>query len=67
MPGGLIKLPEFNTNVLSDENGRYRFSVKARRGQQVELLAQTNGYDSMERFVSLGNEHNDFTMQRTRR
>ena len=42
LPGVLIKLPEFNTNVLSDENGRYRFSVKARRGQQVELLAQTN-------------------------
>ena len=67
LPGVLIKLPEFNTNVLSDENGRYRFSVKARRGQQVELLAQKNGYDSMERFVSLGNEHTDFTMQRTRR
>lgn len=67
LPGVLIKLPEFNKSVVSDENGRYQFSVKARRGQQVELLAQKNGYESMERFVSLGNEHNDFTMQRTHR
>jgi len=66
LPGVVIKLPEFNKSVLSDENGRYQFSVKARRGQQVELLAEKNDYESMERFVSLGNEHNDFTMQRTR-
>lgn len=67
LPGVLIKLPEFNQSVVSDENGRYQFSVKAHQTQQVELLAEKNGYESMERFVSSGNEHNDFTMQRTRR
>ncbi len=67
LPGVLIKLPEFNKIVVSDENGRYQLSVKAHREQQVELLAEKNGYESMERFVSLGNQHNDFTMQRTRR
>jgi hypothetical protein len=63
----LVKLPDFKKSVMSDENGRYEFIVKARRGQQIELLAEKNDYESMERFVSLGNEHNDFTMQRTRR
>lgn len=67
LPGVLVKLPEFNKSVTSDENGRYQFSVKALRGQQVELLAEANDYEPMERFVSLGNEHNDFTMQRLRR
>jgi hypothetical protein len=68
LPGVLIKLPEFNQSVVSDENGRYQFSVKAhQKTQQIELLAEKNGYESMERFVSSGNEHNDFTMERTRR
>lgn len=67
LPDVLVKLPEFNKSVVSDQNGRYQFVVKAHRGQQIELLAEKNDYESMERFVSLGNEHNDFTMQRTRR
>lgn len=67
LPGVLVKLPEFNKSVVSDQNGRYRFVVNAHRGQQIELLAEKNDYESMERFVSLGNEHNDFTMQRTPR
>lgn len=67
LPGVLVKLPEFNKSVVSDQNGRYQFIVKAYRGQQIELLAEKSDYESTERFVSLGNEHNDFTMQRTRR
>lgn len=67
LSGVLVKLPEFNKSVVSDQNGRYHFVVKAHRGQQIELLAEKNDYEPMERFVSLGNEHNDFTMQRTSR
>ena len=67
LSGVLVKLPEFKKSVMSDKNGRYEFIVKARHGQQIELLAEKNDYESMERFVSLGNAHNDFTMQRTRR
>lgn len=67
LSGVLVKLPEFNKSVVSDQNGRYQFVITARRGQQVELLAEKNDYEPMERFVSLGNEHNDFTMQRIHR
>ncbi len=67
LSGILVKLPEFNKSVVSDQNGRYQFVVKAHQGQQIELLAEKNDYESMERFVTLGNEHNDFTMEPTRR
>ena len=52
---------------MTDEHERFEFTVEASRGQQVELVAEKNNYATEERLVSLGNEHNDFTMQRTHR
>jgi hypothetical protein len=67
LSGVQVKLPEFHQVAVTDENGRFEFTVRASQGQQVELVAQKDAYDPMERLASVGNDHYDFTMERTRR
>jgi hypothetical protein len=67
LSGVQVTLPEFKKTAITDEKGRFEFTVHALPGQQVELVAEKSDYETMERFVSLGNQHNDFTMVRMHR
>jgi hypothetical protein len=66
LSGVQVRLPEFRKTAMTDDNGRFGFNVKAPVGKQVELVAEKADYEPMERLASLGNEHNDFTMERRR-
>lgn len=67
LSGVQVKLPEFKKLATTDEQGRFEFSVKAPEGQRVELIAEKLGYKTEERFASVGNPHNDFTMEKVLR
>lgn len=66
LPGVQVLLPEFHLEAVTDKNGHFEFTVRARLGQQVEVVAKKDTYETMERLASLGNEHDDFTMDKTR-
>lgn len=67
LSGVEVRLPDYGLKSITNDDGKYQFKVKATKDKKIDLVAEKDGYSKEERFATLGNTHNDFTMQRTRR
>jgi hypothetical protein len=61
-----LSLPAFQQSIKTDQNGYYRFLVKAAEQETVVLLASKSGYDGYESYATLGNPNMNFTLRRTK-
>jgi len=59
-----ILLPEYNQHMTSNKLGRYSFTLNAKLGTETELIAQMTGYNTRNRYVSLGDENYNILMEK---
>ena len=60
--GVTVTLPEFDQTTTTNQYGKYKFQVTAKKQQTVNFIARKPGYETYNTYAALGNPAHSFTM-----
>ena len=64
LAGVTVTLVEFDMTTTTNQYGKYKFQVTAKKQQTVNLIAQKAGYETYNTYAALGNPAHNFAMER---
>lgn len=64
LAGVTVTLVEFDLTTTTNQYGKYKFQVTAKKQQTVNLIAQKAGYETYNTYAAVGNPAHNFAMER---
>ncbi len=64
LPGVRLSLPKYGLTAMSDEDGIFRFRVKAPKQESVHIMTQKEGYETVDDYATLGRTNVPIAMER---
>ena len=64
LSGVRVTMPKYGLTATSDKDGIFRFRVKAPKQESVHIMAQKEGYETVDDYATVGRTNVPITMER---